>query len=150
MYGPEARTHRLIHRLAGAARPVRAAFNCFLRWLTGEEAWWICGGVYLWQRRGRSRRLRVNSRSSAKPGWHQHFILMAGFPSSLLHRRRAFISELKERSQEIPGAKWAVPQTPPFPTNLCLSRHSSCWRWRRCEMSRCFRRKGPASMWNPL
>lgn len=32
----------------------------------------------------------------------------------------------EEHSEEIPGAKWAVPQTPPVPTNL--SRHSSRWR----------------------
>lgn len=150
MYRPGAPTRRLIHWLAGAARPVRGAFNCFLRCLTGEEAWWISGGVYLWHGGGRSRRLHVNTQNSCKPGRRRRFILMAGFHSSVLHQRRPVILEPRERSEEIPGAKWAVSRTPPFLTNLRLSRHSSCWRRRRCEMSHHFRSKRPALVWNPL
>lgn len=49
---------------AGAARPVRGTFNCFLGSLTGGDAWWICGRRLSLTRK---RTLpRVNTRSSCK------------------------------------------------------------------------------------
>lgn len=40
------------------------------------------------------------------------------FQAWVLDQRRVFHLELEVHSNEIPGAKWAVPETPQFTTNL--------------------------------
>lgn len=75
---------------------------------------------------------------------------MAGFPGSVLHQRRPFISEPKERSEEIPRAKWGVPQTPQFPTNLRLSATRAVGGDGGVKWAAALGETGPALMWNPL